>query len=136
MEKIIAAVGSLDAIRHSTYDDFLAINSIGEIIADTLVKTLQKKAGLIDELLEHTEIEEAEKPSGNLEGKKFLLTGSLSQSRKHFETLIKENGGTISSSVGSIDYLLAGENAGSKLAKAKTAGKTIITEELLMEMIG
>ena len=63
----------------------------------------------------------------------FVITGSLPKSRKEVETLIENNGGHAASAVSaSTDYLVAGEDAGSKLEKAKKLGvKTISYEELL-----
>jgi len=67
----------------------------------------------------------------------FLLTGTLSQSRKYFEELIKDNGGEIISSVSkNLNYLLVGIDAGSKLDKAKKISSIkIINEKQFMDMI-
>jgi DNA ligase (NAD+) len=66
----------------------------------------------------------------------FCITGTLSKSRKHFEDLITQNGGTLSGSVSKkLNYLLAGDEAGSKLDKAKECGVTVLNESQLMEMI-
>jgi len=70
------------------------------------------------------------------ESKSFCVTGTLSQGRKVIASMIEDNGGKIKSSVGkSLDYLVAGENAGSKIDKANKNGVTIISEEELMDMI-
>ncbi len=67
-----------------------------------------------------------------LTGKTFVITGTLSNSRDHFKTLIEENGGKVSGSVSkNTDYLLAGESAGSKLDKATQLGVEILSEETL-----
>ena len=64
-----------------------------------------------------------------LEGQKWVITGTLSKPRKFFVKLIEDNGGEISSSISkNTTVLLAGENAGSKLAKAKKLGINIINE--------
>ena len=64
-----------------------------------------------------------------LEGQKWVITGTLSKPRKFFVKLIEDNGGEISSSISkNTTVLLAGENAGSKLAKAKKLGIKIINE--------
>lgn len=72
-----------------------------------------------------------------LSGLTFVITGTLSQSREHFQKLITSNGGKATSSVSkNTDYLLAGENVGAtKLAKAKELGVKIISENDLMDMI-
>ena len=58
-----------------------------------------------------------------------MITGTLSQDRDHFKTMIEQNGGKVSGSVSKkTDYLLAGEAAGSKLDKAKELGVPILNE--------
>ena len=70
-----------------------------------------------------------------LDGKSFCLTGSMSRPRKTIEKVVVDNGGKIKSVGKSLDYLVAGDNAGSKLKKAKGLRIKIITEEELLEMM-
>ncbi|MDG2123866.1 MAG: NAD-dependent DNA ligase LigA, partial [Verrucomicrobiales bacterium] len=71
----------------------------------------------------------AETSDAPFAGTTWVITGTLSQSRDHFKNLILENGGKVSGSVSKkTDYLLAGENAGSKRAKAEASGTRIIDE--------
>ena len=72
-----------------------------------------------------------------LSGKTFVLTGTLpTLSRKQAQTLIEKNGGKVTSSVSKkTDYLLTGEDAGSKLTKAQTLGIQIISEDELHSLI-
>lgn len=73
---------------------------------------------------------------GKLDGKAFCITGTLSQPRTHFEKIITDNGGLVKSSVTKkLDYLLVGEDAGSKLDKAKKLNINIINEEQLNNLI-
>ncbi|HEY8505789.1 MAG TPA: BRCT domain-containing protein, partial [Gemmataceae bacterium] len=74
----------------------------------------------------------------DLGGKTFVVTGTLSRySREEIESLIKRLGGKATGSVSkNTDYLIAGENAGSKLAKAKELGVEIISEDDFDRMIG
>lgn len=73
---------------------------------------------------------------GVLSGKSFCITGTLSKPRSHFEKLIKTHGGVIKSVSKKLDYLVAGDDAGSKLDKAKSNGKTeILDEDSLMTLI-
>lgn len=84
------------------------------------------------------QIASAPKPvtDGVLSGKSFCITGTLSESRSHFEKLIKQEGGIIKSVSKKLDYLVAGEEAGSKLDKAKGNGHTqVIDEEELLELL-
>ena len=71
-----------------------------------------------------------------LTGKLFVITGTLSQSRDHFASLIEANGGKVGSSVSSkTGYLLAGENAGSKKTKAEALAVRILTEEEFLNLL-
>ncbi len=77
-----------------------------------------------------------ENSDSEIAGKTFVITGTLSQSRDHFKDIIEQNGGNISSSVSKkTDYLLAGEKAGSKLAKAEKLGVKILSESQLNELV-
>lgn len=70
-------------------------------------------------------------------GKTFVITGTLSQSRDHFKELIEAAGGKVSGSISkSTHYLLAGEKAGSKLAKAESLGVPILDEAALQDLLG
>ena len=73
----------------------------------------------------------------SLVGKVLLGTGKLENyTRSSLEDAIKENGGKVSSSVNKkVDYLIVGDKAGSKLAKAQTLGIPVITEDEFSEMI-
>lgn len=66
----------------------------------------------------------------------WVITGTLSQPRDHFKTLIQEHGGKVVGSISkNTDYLLAGEKAGSKLAKAESLGVSVIGETAFAEML-
>jgi len=74
--------------------------------------------------------------TGALSGKTFVITGTLSKPRGHFKNLIEANGGKVASAVSArTDYLLCGEDAGSKLKKAQKLGITIIDEAELERLI-
>ena len=97
--------------------------------------------GLIDEFkalgLKLTEPVTAAK-SAALDGKTFVLTGTLpTMKRSQAAKLIEEHGGKVTSSVSKkTDYVVAGEEAGSKLEKAQKLGITILSEDDLMKLIG
>lgn len=78
-----------------------------------------------------------EEHSGILTGKKFLFTGTLpSLTRDDGERLVEEHGGSIASSVSkNLDYLVVGENAGTKLTKAKALGVTCMNEQELKDLL-
>jgi DNA ligase (NAD+) len=74
---------------------------------------------------------------GALSGKTFVITGTLSQPRDHFKSKIESNGGKVTDSVTKkTDYLLCGDEAGSKLEKAKTLGVEIVDERGFLKMLG
>ena len=78
-----------------------------------------------------------EKTEGIFTGKTFVLTGTLpTMTRSEASKVITDNGGKVSSSVSKLtDYVLAGEEAGSKLDKAMALGITVISEDELKDMI-
>lgn len=80
--------------------------------------------------------EETEQASTSLEGQKFVLTGSMSVPRDELKDLIEAHGGKVSGSVSKkTDYVVVGEKAGSKAAKAEQLGITILNEDQLRAMI-
>ena len=81
---------------------------------------------------------EEESTDKRFEGKTFVLTGSLEKyTRKEAEDIIERLGGKTSGSVSKkTDYVLAGEDAGSKLTKAQSLGVTIISEDEFVERFG
>lgn len=131
---------SLTNLKNANKDDILKVEDIGEVIADNIVTFFADENNLkeIESLLSQgVEIVEPQQALSNiLEGKSFVITGTLSKPRNEFEKLIEEHGGKLSSSVSKkTDYLLAGENAGSKLDKAKALGIKIIDEKELNDML-
>ena len=77
-----------------------------------------------------------EAPKLSLTGKTFVITGTLSQDRDYFQSIIERNGGKVSNSVSKkTNYLLAGESAGSKLEKAIQLGVRILSESNLPELL-
>jgi DNA ligase (NAD+) len=134
---------TIDALIEAREEELTAINSIGPAIAESVVKFFKnpKNKEIIEELREQgltLEYEEEELSSRALEDKTFVLTGSLpSLTRKDAKALIEKHGGKATSSVsGNTDYLLAGENPGSKYQKAEKLDVEIIDEATFFEMIG
>lgn len=118
------------------------IRDVGEIIAQNIIDFFADKDNLkeIDKLLKHgieikTMTNSNEKTA--LTDKTFVLTGTLpSLTRDEATKLIEKAGGRTSSSVSkNTDYVLAGEQAGTKLDKAKELGITIIDEEQFRKML-
>ena len=72
----------------------------------------------------------------SLQGKSFLITGTLDKPRKYYEELILANGGSLLSGVSkNLDFLIAGEKAGSKLEKANKLGVKVISQDEFLSMI-
>ncbi len=133
----------IDAFFGLTKEELTEINDIGEVSADYIIDFFShpNTRELIDRLKECgvvTCYEEEEKKSNIFEGLTFVLTGKLpTMSRDEAGRLIESCGGKISSSVSKkTDYVLAGDDAGSKLTKAESLGVKIIDEETLLKKIG
>ncbi len=133
---------SIDKMMEATPEDFEKIADIGPVIANNLYIALhsEKLKDLIGKLKKHGlnfSDTSAKLTSEKLKGKTFLITGTLSQSRKHYEELIERNGGKVLSGVSkNLDYLICGDSPGSKLEKAKKEGVNIINENEFLSMLG
>jgi len=129
---------NIDNVLKATADDFRQIPGIGDVMGESIYRGLITKTNIIEELRKEIEIiGVVKKIEGCLNGKSFLITGTLSKSRGDFESMIKNNGGILKSSVSkALDYLIVGDNPGSKLEKAKKAGVNIIFEDNFLTMIG
>lgn len=134
--------GEFEKLRNAPEEELTEIDGIGPKIAKSIVEYFAEKSNqkMIDKMLKagvtFAPYGQTEGPSP-LAGLTFVITGTLSKSRDHFKKLISENGGKVTGSVSSkTDYLLAGENAGSKQDKAKKLEIEIIDEEHLDNLIG
>lgn len=133
---------NLDALGQATVDELMQVEGVGPNIAAAIVdwfsrpfnrRLLEKFRAVgfwpvVAEIL----------PAGPqpLAGLTFVITGTLSAPREEFKTLIEEAGGKVAGSVSArTDYLVAGENAGSKLSKATSLGVKVIDETGLRRMV-
>ncbi len=132
---------SLDEIKNTDIENLAKIEGIGPIMAQSIWEFFHDNENikLLDELvsLGINPVSKAAPKSNKLEGKIFVLTGTLpTLSRDEASAIIKSHGGKTSSSVSKkTSFLLAGENAGSKLDKAQDLGIIILSEEKFLEMI-
>jgi DNA ligase (NAD+) len=133
----------IDAFFHLTKEQLTSIDDIGEISADYIIDFFshEKTKDIVEQLKSLgvvTCYEAEEQISDMLNGKVFVLTGKLpTMSRDEAGALIESYGGKISSSVSKkTDYVLAGDDAGSKLTKAQALGINIIDEDALKSMLG
>lgn len=132
---------SIEKVLKLNIEELMTVESFAEKSATEFIKSLKSKEKLIKKLLKvgiNITKNEIVK-NAILESKKFCITGTLSSPRKSVEKIIKENGGL---SVGSVskntDYLVTNDvdSSSSKYKKAKQLEIPILTEKMLMEMIG
>ena len=134
--------GSMEAIMEALPLEICSIDGFGDIMADSVYNAMQEphRIKLIERLKNHgvNMTYDSGKVSDELAGKTFVLTGTLpTLTRDQAKKLIEERGGKCSGSVSKkTAYVLAGEEAGSKLTKAQELGVTIISEQEFRGMIG
>ena len=140
-EEIAGKMRTLDNLFLATFEDFAAIKDIGDVTATTLVEFFANPVtkDLCERLKEcGVKTEAVGEERGELfAGMTFVLTGTLpTMTRDEASAIIKKNGGKVSGSVSKkTTYVVAGEEAGSKLTKAKELGVSIIEEAALLEMV-
>lgn len=132
--------GSISELMKADEATLVEVDEIGDIVAESITSYFGKHGWLIEKFKEigiDPKLNVVKSTGGVLTGKKLVLTGTLpTLTRTEATELIEKAGGTTSSSVSkSTDYVLAGENAGSKLDKARSLGVKIITENELLAMI-
>ena len=141
-ETIAGKMRTIEACMEATVEDFTKVEDIGEITATALVEFFADEASreLILRLIElglKTDAT-AEEKGETLAGLTFVLTGTLpTMTRDEASALIKQAGGKVSGSVSKkTSYVVAGEEAGSKLTKANELGVTVLDEDGLMRLLG
>jgi DNA ligase (NAD+) len=143
-KKLAYAFGTMDTLQIATFEELLAVDEIGERIANSLISFFknQESLQLITRLKLHglnMEVEKRALDSTVLEGKTLVVSGVFdSFSRDELKHLIDINGGKNTGSVSAkTDFLVAGEGMGpSKLKKATDLGVTILSEEEFKNLIG
>lgn len=131
----------MDKLMSAHKEDITAIDNFGDILAENVYNAMREphRIALIERLKGYgLNMTFTVKETGKkLEGLKFVLTGTLpTMTRDEAKALIESNGGKCSGSVSSkTDYVLAGEDAGSKLTKAQQLGVAVISEEELLNML-
>ena len=124
-------------VENGDNQELTTIDGIGEKVAAIFRDGISKRKELILALSQIIDVtDEAESATGIFDGKSFCITGSLSRPRKEIALAIKNAGGKVVGSVsGNLDILVAGEKAGSKLAKAESLGVVVWAEEQLFSQI-
>ncbi len=133
---------SMDALMSATFEELTKIPDIGEKTAQNIVDYFahEENKALIHRLIElgvNDKSEATAAKSAELSGKKFVVTGKFEGlSRDEIVAIIEENGGEAIGSVSKkTDFLIVGENAGSKLSKAESLGVKTLTLDEFMDMI-
>jgi len=128
----ICTMEALIGLKNDDLERLITIEGVGETVAKSLMEGIANRSEMMvdfKQLLNITEVAKTEAPSGPLVGFSFCITGTLTRPRKEIALKIKAAGGKVVSAVsGKLDYLVAGENAGSKLDKATRLGVTILNE--------
>ncbi len=135
---------TIDNLANATKEELQEIDDVGEVMANSIIEFFSqeqtkdlikrlKDAGVNTLSLEN----ENQAKDNRFEGKTFVLTGTLEKfTRKEAEDIIESFGGKTSSSVSKkTSYVLAGEEAGSKLEKAQNLGVQILTEQEFEDLI-
>lgn len=118
--------------------DFTKLNDFGAIMNKSIYDYMKENFEMIEDLATEMHFIIAEKSTDNsLEGLKFCITGSFSQSRDGLKKQLEAKGAKFVSSVSkNLDILFAGEKAGSKFTKAQQLGVRVANEDELMNMLG
>ena len=131
------AFGSLENIQNAKYEEIEKIYGIGPIVARSVYEWFKDSDNkkLIKNLLKYIEII-TEKKNQKLSGISFVFTGSMNIDRTEAQSIVRKLGGEVSSSVSkNTTYVVAGNEAGSKLEKAKKLNIKIINEQEFLEMV-
>ena len=132
---------TLENLQNASLADLGAVDGIGEILANNVFEFFRdsNNVDFVGRLLKSgITFEEAEQKSGVFSGMKVVLTGSLPTYKRGEATkLIEDNGGEVAASVSkTVNLVLAGEDAGSKLEKAQKLNIKIIDEQQFKQMLG
>jgi len=141
-EVLAERFGSIDELARASYEELVGIPEIGPRIAQSIVDFFASEDNrrLIEELKAVGIDPRAERPKekGPLAGKTFVFTGRLSDmTREEAKRLVESLGGKVASSVSrKVDYVVVGEDPGSKLDRARALGITTLSEEEFKELVG
>jgi DNA ligase (NAD+) len=135
---------SLGKLEAAEVEDLVQVKDVGRKVAEEIVAFFREPSSrrLLQDLKKagcnfHALPEELAVRGGVFTGKKFVITGTLSAPREDFTRRIQSLGGSVSGSVSAkTDYLLAGEEAGSKLEKAQALGVRTLTEKEFEKLAG
>ena len=133
----------MEALRNARHDDLIRIPEIGPEVAKSILLFFEESTKELLEKLERAgvryekeEVERVKEAEKILDGKTFIFTGRISMPREEAKGIVERLGGNVASSVSKrTDYVVAGEDPGSKLAKAEKLGVKVIDEKAFREMV-
>lgn len=140
-KSLAQAFGSLDNLQRATFDELVSIRDIGATVAQSICTFFENQGNreVIRRMLEAgvAPAIELKKVGGRFTGTTFVFTGALSRfTREEAQRLVEAEGGT---AVGSVSrktgFVVAGEDAGSKLAKARELGVTVLSEDEFVALL-
>lgn len=141
-EDLAEHFGTLEKLRSAPFEELEKIMGVGPVVARAVADWFRdaENRALLARLLKHIRIEHTVRaPVGTqkLQGKSFVLTGTLvGLSRDEAKAKIKARGGSVSEAVSKkISFVVAGENPGSKLRKARSLGVRVLSEKEFREML-
>jgi len=140
-EDLASHFGSLDGLRKASEEEIAAVPGVGPVVAESVASffTDRENGAFVDRLAAHVKVGrgEARKVTGAFAGKTVVLTGTLgSMSRDEATDAVRREGGKVSGSVSKkTDLVVAGEEAGSKLDKARELGITVLSEARFLAML-
>lgn len=133
---------TMEALRKASETELARVDGIGDVVARSVVSWFrdEENDALLERLLPHLSIQEVEAPAANapFAGQTVVVTGTLpTLSRDEAEDMIRKAGGSAGSSVSKkTAFVVAGENAGSKLAKAEELGVEVVDEAEFLKRLG
>lgn len=143
-----AGYESVEQVAAAREDELIQVEDIGPIVAKSIrtffsepatqteIKDLRSLGVSLDVRDEDKPVKIDAASAGPFYGKAVVITGTLSVGRKEFQTLLESHGAKASGSISAkTDYLIAGENAGSKLKKAESLGVAVLTEQQARDML-
>ncbi len=137
---LAAAFGSIEAFRRATKEELLAVEGIGEVVADSIIAFFHDAhhAAHVEAFLKVVEVEKAHRATrGPLHGTTWVFTGTLeSLSREEAKEMVRTRGGEVSESVSKkTTYVVVGADPGSKAEKARTLGVQVLDERAFLKLV-
>ncbi|MFN0316921.1 MAG: NAD-dependent DNA ligase LigA [Burkholderiales bacterium] len=136
---LAAHFGDIDALMNASEEELLRVPDVGPVVARSIAEFFRAPSNreVVSALASHIKFEPQARPQAGLAGRSFVLTGALPNlSREEASMRIQALGGKVASSVSKkTDYVVAGEDPGSKYAKAKELGLAILDEDQFLHLL-